>query len=534
MSKSPIEISPLFGVAIVFVAGTAFGEYALANVPTLWTLVATSVAIVYALWLSDRQGRSVLMASLCTLLAVFLGSAFLSQSRMHQAALPLDGETLEYDAVVLTHPQQHGKIVVFDMMLTNASHADDGTPSDRFRSLTATAILLRDTITRHYERLHAGSAFTALSTFEPKRNYYPSPANRNQWQTFIPYWNWQFAEVNHAYLTPWQNLRIRLLQLRHSLSETLRKSGAGGTESAVAIIAAMTLGDRSGLGKQTREDFSISGASHVLALSGLHLSILYAFLMLLTGRKRRVLSQILCLSAIWLYAIMVGFMPSVVRAATMLTIYGVITAIRRKAYSLNALSLAAIVMLTIRPQNLWDVGFQMSFLAVLGILLIGVPLNSYVKKNIFANYFNFDPDKGPTFGQRSWAWLLGIVVISLATQIMVAPLVAYYFGRFSCYFLLTNIVAIPLVTLILSVAFIFFLLTPFPAMQYFVGQIVMRLAEILSSVLHFIAKLPGSSIEDIHLSPLQLLLVYILEITICFLIVRLVKHIKYWRILLSD
>ena len=95
MSKSPIEISPLFGVAIVFVAGTAFGEYALANVPTLWTLVATSVAVVYALWLSDRQGRSVLAASLCTLLAVFLGSAFLSQSRMHQAALPLDGETLE-------------------------------------------------------------------------------------------------------------------------------------------------------------------------------------------------------------------------------------------------------------------------------------------------------------------------------------------------------------------------------------------------------------------------------------------------------
>jgi competence protein ComEC len=227
-------------------------------------------------------------------------------------------------------------------------------------------------------------------------------------------------------------------------------------------------------------------------------------------------------------------MPSVVRAATMLTIYGVITAIRRKAYSLNALSLAAIAMLLIRPQNLWDVGFQMSFLAVLGILLIGVPLNSYLKKNIFANYFNFDPDKGPTFGQRSWAWLLGIVVISLATQIMVAPLVAYYFGRFSCYFLLTNIVAIPLVTLILSVAFIFFLLTPFSAMQYVVGQIVMRLAEILSSVLHFIAKLPGSSIEDIHLSPLQLLLVYILEIAICFLIVRLVKHIKYWRILLSD
>jgi hypothetical protein len=62
----------------------------------------------------------------------------------------------------------------------------------------------------------------------------------------------------------------------------------------------------------------------------------------------------------------------------------------------------------------------------------------------------------------------------------------------------------------------------------------MRLAEILSSVLHFIAKLPGSSVECIHLSSLLLLLVYILEITICFLIVRLVKHIKYWRILLSD
>lgn len=272
---------------------------------------------------------------------------------------------------------------------------------------------------------------------------------------------------------------------------------------AYAIVAAMTLADRTAISKELRHTYNVSGASHVLALSGLHMGIIYMLLSMLTfGRRRRLLVQVLTVVTIWAFVIMIGKPVSAMRAAAMISIYALLSLGYREKMSINALAFTAIVMLVINPRSLFDVGFQMSFLAVLSILL-WMPL------------FTNNPSPSATHTPAILRWLWGMITVSVAAQIGVAPLIAYYFGRFSTYFLLTNIVVIPGATLILW-------LSPLVLLTAKIAPILSVLITTMNSCLKFIATLPGASIEGLHPSVLQVAFIYIL-ITIVYLILNILK-----------
>ena len=141
-------------------------------------------------------------------------------------------------------------------------------------------------------------------------------------------------------------------------------------------------------------------------------------------------------------------------------------------------SFTAIIMLLISPQALFDVGFQMSFMAVFSILLF-VPLF----------YRPFSAEYLMTHRIISWLW--GMIAVSIAAQIGVAPLIAYYFGRFSCYFLLTNFIVIPAATLILYLS-LGTLLIPS------IGVALAGIVGLLNTTLLYIATIPGATIEGLH------------------------------------
>ncbi|MBM6993756.1 MAG: ComEC/Rec2 family competence protein, partial [Prevotella sp.] len=297
-----------------------------------------------------------------------------------------------------------------------------------------------------------------------------------------------------------ERLRLKALVLRQQLLTRYRLLGLD--DQQLAVVAAMTLGDKSMVSQTTRNDYSVSGASHVLALSGLHLGIIYALLTLLLGRSRRWrwLSQGVVLMAIWMYVVLVGLPPSAIRSATMLTLCSVCIVVGRQQVSVNTLAFAALVMLVSHPLNLWDVGFQMSFMAVLAILVYHRPL-----------YHLLTP-QNPLV---RWSW--GLAVVSVSAQIGTAPLVIYYFGRFSCYFLLTNFVVIPVATLILYGAVAMLLCAPFLALQRVVASLLLHLAALLNTSLAAFARLPGASIEGIHINTLQLYLIYIVILSLTVL-----------------
>ena len=134
------------------------------------------------------------------------------------------------------------------------------------------------------------------------------------------------------------------LAQRAKLLDRLSESGVDG--SVYAVVAAMTLGDKSQLTKELRDTYAVSGASHILALSGLHLGIIYTLLSLLLSRRRwQVISQVVIIVCIWLFVFLVGMSASVVRSAVMITVYALLSLGHRDKMSVNTLAFAAIVML---------------------------------------------------------------------------------------------------------------------------------------------------------------------------------------------
>ncbi|WP_073204525.1 ComEC/Rec2 family competence protein [Xylanibacter ruminicola] len=280
-------------------------------------------------------------------------------------------------------------------------------------------------------------------------------------------------------------------------------------DDAYAVVAAMCLGDKSALTHHIKDTYSVSGASHVLALSGLHLGIIYMLLSLfLPLRRWPALSQLLIILSVWAFVFLVGMSVSVVRSAVMLTVYGILSIGNRDKMSLNALAFTAIVMLMCNPLWLFDVGFQMSFMAVLAILLF-VPL--------FEDVFPAEYLMEHRWIKRIW----GLAVVSCSAQLGVAPLIAFYFGRFSTYFLLTNFIVIPAAMVILWLSIVVLL---FPSFAY----ILLYIVQLLNAVLLRITAMPGASIDNLHPSVLQVLLIYVLIFCI-YLFIERIKPIMGWR-----
>ena len=313
-----------------------------------------------------------------------------------------------------------------------------------------------------------------------------------------------------------------------------------------AVVTAMSLGDKSGITPQLRSIYSQSSASHVLALSGMHLAIIYFMLSWIVMRIMlwvhaipdllweklpvegntslrntiktlfrfrpseqawRNLTAILILSVIWLYVILVGMSPSVVRSALMLSVYGVSRMLFRKIDTITVLALTAFLTLMISPLSLFDVGFQMSYLAVFGI---GVYIPRLMRL-VYKENVNWS-EVSPTFAIRNLlVWLYSTLALSFSAQIMVMPLVAFYFHTLPCYGLLSSLVVSVTAMLIvgLSFAFLISLFLPFAFVSEWVAYILNAVTHFQNVFLERITALPFA-VADVYINIWQLLIVYVI------------------------
>ena len=279
------------------------------------------------------------------------------------------------------------------------------------------------------------------------------------------------------------------------------------------IVAAMTLGEKKGIDKETRKVFSASGGAHILALSGLHLSILFMLISFLLPTKRFLkLSVVAEMIAVWAFVILVGFHPSVTRAAVMLTIYCVAHTMSRNTRSMDVLVFSAVLLLVISPQWLFDLGFLMSFAAMTGILLLYGPIYRFLT---FRREDDLPPSILVLFSRACYNCIVGVAVISFTAQLGVAPLVAHYFGNFPTYFIITNFIVTPAAFLIIILAV--GLQAGLP-LQIPLSVVVQK----MSTSLQWIANLPCSSLE-IRLSAWQTVLVYVIIIAVCRLVALCVR-----------
>lgn len=227
--------------------------------------------------------------------------------------------------------------------------------------------------------------------------------------------------------------------LRYKLLSQIREAFP---EDVGGFAEALLLSDRSDLGYETATAFTVSGISHIIAVSGLHVSILMGLLYILAGR-RRFLSMAIGTPLLLLFAAVVGFTPSVTRACIMQIMLLAATALDREYDPPTALSSAALVILLRNPMTVTSVSFQMSVGCVAGIFLFYSPISEWLTTRKWMGGL-----KGK--GLLPWLkrWCVASVSVSISANIVVIPLVAWYFGAVSLIGVLTNLLVLWVVSIL--------------------------------------------------------------------------------------
>ena len=504
MRKSSfLQFYPMVAVAAALIAGVVVGGRCYGGVAE-WLWLAVAVA---ALSLGALCRRSSLLLSAGLLAAVLCLGAWRSSvaERSVRAELPVGD--VEYDAIVMSEPQVHGRTLRCDLLLTSASPM-----------LRVKASVLRDTVVRRYERLHLGDGLRACSTLEQPHSFGASRfdygrylrVNGFQAQTFIYYSKWTKTRLSLGDVPLADRLRLRMSRLRNRLLATADTTLFA--YDAYAVLAAVTLGDRSHIDKHLRASYTGAGAAHVLALSGMHLAVIYMMLSaLLLGFRRSVAGELLLLVLVWTFVMLAGMSPSLLRSAAMLTVYATLRLAHRDGSPVNVLAFTAVAMLIANPLMLYDAGFQLSFLSLLGILVLLPPTEKLLLSRLSVE-------------SRVGRWLSSLLLLPIAAQIATAPLVAFYFGQLPAYFILTNLVTAPTIAAVLPLALAYFLTAAVAPLHTAVGQLLSALLNMQNAALEWIATLPGASIEGLSPTAAEVVVAYAAVVAVWLLLRRYVAN----------
>lgn len=336
----------------------------------------------------------------------------------------------------------------------------------------------------------------------------------------------RFLESKNIYLTSFEdefiklksnNSLIRYAEMaRASIIQIYKELKI--TDNNLAVLVALTLGDKSYLDAELQQQYAGAGAMHILAVSGLHVGIVFLiFNFLLSklpdGLSYRIIQTVTLLLVIWAFAFLAGLSPSVQRAGWMFSFVIISKLLKRNSNVLNSIAVSAFLLLLLDPNNLFQVGFQLSYSAVIGIVLI----HPVVYKLLY--WPNWLMDK---------VWSL--LVVSFAAQIATLPFTLAYFHQFPNYFLVANLLVIPLAFgIVLGSVIIVCLFLLFNSDLYLASILDWLLTALNESIL-FVTAIPGAMSEGIWMSELSIL--FLIGAIISFLIFIYHKAVKAFTLVL--
>ncbi|MDR2867911.1 MAG: competence protein ComEC family protein [Bacteroidales bacterium] len=295
-------------------------------------------------------------------------------------------------------------------------------------------------------------------------------------------------------------IRTFAKKIQQIFSHQFARAGMNGDE--YGVITAILLGDVDALDPELRQSYASAGVSHILCVSGLHVGIIFMILNFLLkpldlSKKSALLKALLLLASIWGYSSITGLSPSVSRSATMFSFVTVGGLLHRNCNIYHSLFTSFFILLLFNPLLLFNVGFQLSYLAVMGIAIIQ-PLFAklWTPKNKIVNYF----------------WQL--ITVSMAAQIATAPLSIYYFAQFPNYFLLANMSVIMLSTVVMVTGIVTLALFFSPFLLDWMGTILTFEIKLMNGIIQFIEALPGAVTNHIHLGFLPAFLSYLLIVIV--------------------
>jgi competence protein ComEC len=289
-------------------------------------------------------------------------------------------------------------------------------------------------------------------------------------------------------------LKKNIYRLREKILSILRTNISG--EKELGLAEALLIGYKDDLDKTLVQSYSSTGVVHIIAISGLHLGLIYWLLLLLLkplSRKRKFkwLSGLLIIFGLWVFSLLAGAQPSVLRSAVMFTCLVIGETIARKTNIYNTLACSAFMLLCYEPNWIFDVGFQLSYIAVLSIVIFMKPVyNLFFISNKLLDSI----------------WKL--IAVTLAAQLLTLPLTIYHFHQFPTYFLLANLVAVPLSSLILLGEILLCSIFLIPKLALFWGQLLAWMIRLMNDWVERMEGLPKSVLDSFQINIMQAILLY--------------------------
>lgn len=284
-----------------------------------------------------------------------------------------------------------------------------------------------------------------------------------------------------------------------------------------SIVNALLLGQKQQIDSETLNDYKNAGVVHILAISGLHIGIIYFFLHFLFGflnrfKHGKTFKLILIVILLWVFALISGMSASITRAVTMFSLIALGNFLNRKNSVFNAVAASFLILLVYNPLHIFDVGFQLSYAAVVSILLF----QPFYKKFYFSK-------------NKIIVYITDLFLVSISAQIGVLPLMMLYFKQVPTLFLLANLVVIPTATAILILGIIVLCLN-FVAMpiSLLIGKIITFLVELMNSYIHWLSSFQDYVIRNITFTSLLTLVLYLIILSVIYWIYKPKnKHLLY-------
>lgn len=310
------------------------------------------------------------------------------------------------------------------------------------------------------------------------------------YQTYLKKGDYQIANTQQISLA-----KKMLHQLSVWVLKTINTFIPKNKEASVA--EALLIGYKKNVDYQLLQAYSNTGVVHIIAISGLHLGMIYGLLLFILkplkkNRKSKWLQSCIILTVIWIFTLVAGAAPSILRSAIMFSFIILAEQQDRSSPIYNGLAASAFCILYYNPLLLWDVGFQLSYAAVISIVAFSKPITNtlYFENKLLRT-----------------AWQL--TAITLSAQICTLPLLLFYFHQFPNLFIFTNFIAIPLSGLILYLEILLLVISPFNSIATVIGKITSFLIHQMNELIENTAKIPFAVTENIQIDCWQTLFLYI-------------------------
>ncbi len=485
---------PVVKVLLPFVAGVVPGSLITVPIPFLGLLVPALFGwVLLLLLLLRRPGKSAFPAWVFCFLARLI--CFASGWGSGWITRPVDPELPVGDPVVI-----RGMLVEDPVQVASGLRAE----------VLLQMLYVPDTVLLSETRLQVyftqdrdtvlpgeGETWQWTGVLSPIRNsgnpgspdYESLMQRRNCWYRFYVTESGDRAEIKTALSSP---LPVAG-RIRHALSEQWE-----GGEEEIALLKAVCLGDRSSLTRDLLENYGAAGGMHLLAVSGLHVGLIWWVLQhtirwILRRTRREIYRTLTVVAMLWFYAYITGFSSSVCRAVTMCSLFSAGRLLGQRTQMLNGIFVSAFILLVIQPGRLMELGFQLSYTAILGI----VTLHPLLRKLLTLRY-------------RLFNWLWEAASVSVSAQLFTLPLVVFHFHQVPLYSVLTSILAVPLLGLLIV---LFCASLPFlgigPLHRGF-DFLLGSLAKLMNLTMEKVAALPGALLEEVPLSSGMLILLLLL------------------------